>query len=105
MEKLKKSQAKFQVNPLAKVDDKPINGRTMSLKEAKQWLLDSIDKTIAVAKTKQWKDNLISLIKGVLFGKRKRRIREGKTKSITSPLTFPNDGKFKSINTIESLKI
>ena len=46
--KIEEVTAKLSVNPL-KVDDKPINGRTMSLKEAKQWLLDSIDKAIVVA--------------------------------------------------------
>ena len=77
---------------LAKVDDKPIGGKTIDLKEAKQWLLDSIDKAIATAK---YKTNID------VFG----RNGEKNPKS-TDYITFdvPNDGKFKVLNTIESLQ-
>ena len=103
---------------LAKVDDKPINGRTMSLKEAKQWLLDSIDKAIAVApKTlnKAGKDAIekVNDLEGKIREKSITRSEEDKKgiqdarnllKDLYITFDVPNDGKFKVLNTIESLQ-
>ena len=84
----------------------------MSLKEAKQWLLDSIDKAIAVApKTlnKAGKD-AIEIVNTFSRVERKQNPKEEleKARKILEPLyiTFdvPNDGKFKVLNTIESLQ-
>ncbi len=74
---------------LAKVDDKPVNGKTMSLKEAKQWLLDQVTTAIAAAPYKESKDILMA-----------------KKPKDNHHITFdvPNDGSFKVLNSIESLQ-
>ena len=77
---------------LAKVDDKPINGLTMSLKQGKQWLLDQVTTAISVAKYKNNND---------VLGKNGE-----KNPKSTDYVTFdvPNDGSFKVLNSIESLQ-
>ncbi len=77
---------------LAKVDDKPINGLTMSLKQGNKWLLDAVDSKIAAAKYKTNTE---------ILGKNGE-----KTPKNTDYVTFdvPNDGSFKVLNSVESLE-
>ncbi len=98
---------------LAKVDDKPVNGKTMSLKEAKQWLLDQVSTAIAVApanKLDNKADDLIGLIEGLDTSservKNKDQINAAKKELESYYITFdvPNDGVFKVLNNVESLQ-
>jgi hypothetical protein len=97
---------------LAKVDDKPIKGLTMSVKQGKQWLLDQVTTAIAIApktlnKAAKEAIEIVNTFSKVEENKTSK-IELEKARKLLEPLyiTFdvPNDGKFKVLNTVESLE-
>ncbi|HQZ60654.1 MAG TPA: hypothetical protein PLQ39_13340, partial [Acinetobacter sp.] len=98
---------------LAKVDDKPVNGKTMSLKEAKQWLLDQVTTAIAISPSNKLDYKADSLIEAIKWldtprdrAENKDQINAAKKELESYYITFdvPNDGVFKVLNNVESLQ-
>ncbi len=98
---------------LAKVDDKPVNGKTMSLKEAKQWLLDQVSTAIAISPSNKLDYKADSLIEAIKLldtprdrAENKDQINAAKKELESYYITFdvPNDGVFKVLNNVESLQ-